>query len=307
MNLKKSRGISLKREKITIPVQDESLAICCVINDYGSDETIVYIPGHTDSSYSFEPILEESGHLSNRYNYMSFDIAWGDSDISRQPYTKDHHLTIINSVLEHIVQKELSNHTHLAGHSMGGELTLLKGLEETNKKEQDNFYTSAIKTLSAIAPATYPRKLQLELFDFISLLPNPAIRSLGKAITPRSVRQQVNTILQKHETDLISDEQALHLYDAVQKNDGFVRIFDVQRHMHFRTGSEHIRDYKTITLPLQFIMGDSDTKISKRAIEYIAQDFPDHPLHIYKDCSHFMQYQYPEQIAKDVISFAQKY
>lgn len=297
----------MKREKITIPVQDESLAICCVINDYGSDETIVYIPGHTDSSYSFEPILEESGHLSNRYNYMSFDIAWGHSDISKKPYTKDHHLSIIDSVLEHIVQKELSNYTHLAGHSMGGELTLLKGLEETKKQKADDSYSTPIKTLSALAPATYPRHLQVETFDFIALLPNSTIRTLGKAISPKSVREQINTILQKHETDLISDEQALHLYDAVHKDDGFVRIFDVQRHMHFRIGSEYIQDYKTITLPLQFIMGDSDTKISKRAIEYIAQDFPDHPMHIYKDCSHFMQYQYPEQIAKDVISFAQKY
>lgn len=297
----------MKRERIQIPIHDEILAIKCLINDYGSDETIVYIPGHTDSSYSFEPILEESGHVSNQYNYMSFDIAWGDSEISQRPYTKDHHLTIINSVLEHIVQKELSTYTHLAGHSMGGELILLKGLEETKKQEYDGSYTTAVKSLSAIAPATYPRNHQLEFFDLVARLPNTAIRAIGKMVTPNSIKQQVNAVLCKHDAVLISDEQSHNLYDAIQKDDGFVRIFDIQRYMKFKTGSDYRNDYKSITLPLQFIMGDSDTKISKHAIEYLTQEFPDHPVHIYKNCSHFIQYQYPHRLAQDVISFAQKY
>ena len=289
------------------------IAVCCetlnifyrIINN-NSDESIVVIPGHSDSSYSFQKTMQEMNNINQSYNYISFDLGWGKSDISRERYTKQFQIQIINSFLENVVL-QYSDKIHLAGHSMGGELALIKGVEEDKKRLTNKQYNSIIKSITAICPSTYPRTLkQLEDMDFYHHLPKPFRKILIKfMVSPEYIRNKINKRILPFSNRPISKEDGVELYKALEKDNGVERFLDVQKAMHFIKGSEYIAEFKRIQTPLQFIFGKEDKKIVKKAYKYFQKDFPGHPIKVYDNCGHFIQHQCPEKLAKDIIDFVE--
>lgn len=291
-----------------INVQCENLEISYRIIDNTSAQSIVIIPGHSDSSYSFEETLNTMNSINSKYNYISFDIAWGESEISVKKYTKELQLEIVSQFLEKIVL----NHTdkiHLAGHSMGGEFALMTGLKEKKKEEIDEGYNSYIKSITAICPATYPRGMsQLEDLDFISRLPKFITKFLEPIIAnPNYIENIINKEIKKVDGKIINQEQAENICYALKNNNGVERFLEVQKTMHFIKGSEYLKEFKLINKPIQFILGQNDSKILKNVYDFIKYDYPEKEIKLYENCTHFIQYQYPEKLAHEILEFTSKY
>ena len=226
--------------KKEISIQSEKLNMFYRIIDNDAEASIVIIPGHMDSSFSFKKILQNMNQLNQNFNYISFDIGWGNSDISERRYTKENQLEIVNRFLEETIMNH-SDGTHLVGHSMGGELTLMKGFEENERLKVNTKYKSNIKSLTAICPSTYPRTLkQLEDLDIFCRMPNYLTQYIKNSITPEYVQNSTNKKIKKIINNFeMSIKDATEICNCLVKNNGLERALDVQKAMHFIKGSEY--------------------------------------------------------------------
>lgn len=299
----KVNEVTWKKGKISL--QDERLCINYLVCDNSTNETIVFIPGHSDSSASYEVLIEICNTINNNFNYICLDIGWGYSDISALPYTKNNQLKIINSFLNQIVINRYSKEVHLVGHSMGGELVLMKGLEQVDTG--DNVSGDLLKVLSitALAPASYPRTLsQLEKYDFLCRLPKVFQKAIQSyLVSPQSIMKTINKKLAKNSETIIDLKLGQALYEAVMRNNGVLRIFEVQRNMHYIKGSEFINEFPNIKTPLQIILAENDSKIAKDACNRFKNDFQNHTVKIYPRCSHYIHYEKPNELARDILGF----
>lgn len=254
------------------------------------EKTIVFIHGLGSYLQAWIKNVEE---LKSNYRCISIDLP-GYGKSSKQPHSGQ--MTFYAGILNEIIQELTLGRVILAGHSMGGQISITTSL----------LFPDIVEGLILVAPAGFERfnKGQKQWFrevmtlDGVKLTTTEAIQN-NLASNFYRVPRDADFMI----TDRISMRTA-HDFDAY--------CYTVVQSVHGMVDNPVIDYLEDINVPTLIFFGENDNLIPNRFLnpgptreiaEYGASKIKTSKLLMVPTCGHFMMFEKPEVFNQEVNSF----
>jgi pimeloyl-ACP methyl ester carboxylesterase len=274
-------------KKIHLPVSGYDIAY----TDEGKGtKTIIFIHGLGSYLQAWIRNVEE---LKSQYRCISIDLP-GYGKSSKQPHSGQ--MTFYAGIINELVKELNINKVILAGHSMGGQISITTSL----------LYPDMVEKLVLVAPAGFERFTKGQKQWFRDVMTMDGVR----LTTPEAIINNLATNFYKLPkeadfmvTDRISMRSATdfnaYCYAVVQSVNGMV--------------DNPVIDYlQDIKVPTLILFGENDNLIPNRFLnpgptreiaQYGASQIKDSKLVLVPKCGHFMMFEKPEVFNREVVEF----
>lgn len=254
------------------------------------DKTLVFI--HGLGSYS-QAWIKNVDVLKDQYRCISIDLP-GYGKSSKQPHSGQ--MTFYAEVVNEFINELNLNNVYLAGHSMGGQISITTHL----------LYPDLTKGLILVAPAGFERfhKGQKQWFrdvmtvDGVKLTTTEAIQN-NLATNFYRVPKDADFMVTDRISMRSADDFEAYCYAVVQSVHGMV--------------DNPVIDYlEDIKIPTLIFFGENDNLIPNRFLnpgptieiaQYGASKIKDSKLVMVPKCGHFMMFEKADVFNKEVLNF----
>lgn len=269
------------------PVQYQKIlhdAVNIAYVDEGAGDTVIlFVHGLGHSLLGWSKNIE---YLKEYYRCVAIDLPGnGLSSTGDYPYS----MHFFAQALRDFIEKKQLRNVYLAGHSMGGQISLSFSL----------LYPEMIKGLILCAPAGFEtfneweKSLYRNTMYFVDLVSNEE-NSLRKAIQNSFYIMPDNApAFTQQLVDLMKLQDRNHYRNMIE------------RCIHAMLDEPVFDRFKEIQLPVLILFGERDNLIPNRFIhpvstksiaEAAAQHFPNSEVHIISQCGHFLQWEKAAQV-----------
>lgn len=260
-----------------LAVLDTGLTLSCLDNGAASDLAVVFLPGPTDSAFSYQPVLE---HMPASLRCVAVSQrGHGDSDKPANGYAVEHFAGDVPRLLDALD----IGRAVLVGHS-GSCLTV-------RRVALDHPELVAGLALEA-APTTL--KDDPGLLDFVESV----VGSLDDPIDPEVARSFLtDTSAAGLDADLCQQLVAELVKVPVHVwNEMFAAL------LHY----DDLAEIGAITAPTLLLWGDADQLVGRMMQDELLRRLPDATLAVYSGLGHTPRWEDPSRFASDVADFAQR-
>lgn len=276
-----------------MPVQHaqiRNLEIAYLESGVGNDETMVLLHGLGSNAKAWLKNIDTWGE---RYHVIAIDLpGYGRSTKGDLPYSLSFYAQVVVELLDGMG----IDHAILAGHSMGGQIAIIAGLE----------YPDRVSDLVLFAPAG------VESFE------KGEGQWLRGALTPEFVHDTTirNIAINLHANFHDTPESAeFMITDRIQvrgASDFDEYCYAVSRNVGAMIDEPTSRRLDEITQPVLVVFGENDALIPNpylhggrsASIGRIADtQIPDSTLLMVPDCGHFVQFERPDVVNQAVLEF----
>lgn len=252
--------------------------------------TIIFI--HGLGSYS-QAWIKNVEALKSEYRCISIDLP-GYGKSSKQPHSGQ--MTFYAGIVNELVKELNLGKVVLAGHSMGGQISITTSL----------IYPDIVKGLVLVAPAGFERFHKGQKQWFRDVMTVDGVR----LTTTEAIQNNLSSNFYRLPTDadfMVTDRISMrsaddflaYCYAVVQSVSGMV--------------DEPVIDYlQDISVPTLILFGENDNLIPNRFLnpgptvdiaKYGASKIKDSKLVMVSKCGHFMMFEKPEVFNKEVKEF----
>lgn len=199
-------------------------------------------------------------------------------------------------IIVSFIEKKGIKDFYIAGHSMGGGITLFTCLKMLEKK------TELPNGIILIDSACYVTKLPF----FIKPLTVPVINILNYII-PANIKVAFSLKKLIYNKEKITPE-IFEKYRFFWSRSGFNRaIIKTAKQIIPENCETLIKQYPSITCPALIIWGRDDKALSLQLGERLNKDLPDSELIVIPECSHDSIEEYPDEIAGMITKFIKRH
>jgi pimeloyl-ACP methyl ester carboxylesterase len=256
--------------------------------DHGQGQPLILLHGYGASTYSWRHV---SPYFSKSYRVIAIDLkGFGLSD---KPKDSDYSVLEQSRMVAEFIRVHRLENVILAGHSLGGAVSLLTYLLQADQGAH------AISKLILIDAASYPQDLPL----FISILRVPVINDLSLRLTGSNFKARM--ILKKAFFDHSKiTEEIVATYGGYLSLPGASRaLIETAKQMIPVNLDEISERYKSITIPVLLIWGENDEIVPLEVGRKLAGNIPNAKLVVVPNCGHVPQEECPDQAIEAMASF----
>ncbi|WP_164214694.1 alpha/beta hydrolase [Virgibacillus sp. YIM 98842] len=243
---------------------------------------LLLIHGLVASVYTFKkmmPLLEKD------FSVIAIDLpGFGRSEKSaRFINSYENFAKLIASCIDYFDLKEV----YLAGHSMGGQISLYTA----------KLFPEKIKKLILLNSSGYlkPSNHWIKLLSYVPYF----YLFIKKSVKKQGVRSTLEIALSDHS---VITEEMIEEYSRPLKEKQFYK--SLLRLARYREGDLRSAQVKQITTPVLLIYGEKDRIISLKVAKKLAKDLPNAKLLIHPNTGHLFTDEIPENLTEQIRSFA---
>jgi pimeloyl-ACP methyl ester carboxylesterase len=259
--------------------------------DQGYGQPLILIHGYGASTYSWRHVLP---YFSKSYRVIAIDLkGFGLSD---KPTDSDYSVLEQSRIVYEFIRVHRLEDVILAGHSLGGAVSLLAYLMQSDQGAHH------ISKLILIDTASYQQDLPL----FISILRVPIISELSLFLTSSNFKSRM--ILRKAFFDHSKiTEEMVATYGAYLSLPGASQaLIKTAKQMLPSNLLEISERYKSIDIPVLLIWGENDEIIPLEVGRKLAGNIPNSKLVVVPNCGHVPQEECPNQAIEAMESFLKR-
>lgn len=249
---------------------------------------LILLHGYGASTYSWRHVLP---YFSKSYRVIAIDLkGFGLSD---KPTDSDYSVLEQSRMVNEFIRVRRLENVVLAGHSLGGAVSLLACLTQSDQGGHP------ISKLILIDPASYKQDLPL----FISILTVPIINELSLSLTSSNFKSRM--ILRKAFFDPSKiTEEMVTTYGANLSLPGASQALIQTAKQMVPSNLEEISErYKRIDIPVLLIWGENDEIVPLEVGRKLAGNIPNSKLVVVPNCGHVPQEECPSQAMEAMETF----
>ena len=256
--------------------------------DRGRGRPLILLHGYGASTYSWRHVLP---YFSKSYRVIAIDLkGFGLSD---KPADGDYSVLEQSRMVYEFIRVHRLKNVVLAGHSLGGAVSLLTYLMQADQG------THPISKLILIDTASYKQDLPL----FISILTVPIINELSLSLTSSNFKSRM--ILKKAFFDHSKiTKEMVTTYGANLSLPGASQALIKTARQMLPDNLEEISErYKSIAVPVLLIWGKNDEIVPLEIGRKLAGNIPNSKLVVVPNCGHVPQEECPNEAIEAMASF----
>ena len=270
--------IELTEEMITI---DKTKIYC--EHSLNDKPPIILIHGFLASSYSFTKVIPL---IAKDFSVLAFDLpGFGKSDKSTSfHYSFKGYSNLVVKIMDHFKM----NQAYLAGHSMGGQVSLY-----TAKN-----YPERVLKLILLNSSGYMKKpvAKLVTASYLPFFPVFAKRYLKRI----GVEKTLQSVL--YDDSLINQEMINAYERPLLARDFYKSLTRLVRHREGDLPAEEVRKIKT---PALLLWGKQDRITPLKVGKQLAKDLPNATLKVFDETGHLITEERPKEITQEMKEFIQ--
>ena len=251
----------------------------------GEGEPICLLHGFSASSYTWRKIIPV---LSKSFHVYALDLkGFGKSS---KPVDGNYSIWAFVDWVKEFFEKIGIEQVNLAGHSLGGRISLLFAAS----------YPERIKSLILINPAAYKPRKQPFFIKYAKM--QFMIRFLLRGIIARNC---VKKGLKKtyFNSSLITEEVIDNYLEPLRSPDGRRGLTSVARAIHDEDIEMTIQNYRKIYCPVSLIWGEDDTIFSIEMPNRLKNEIRNIEVNLIPECGHAPQEEKPETVCESITKF----
>ena len=259
--------------------------------EQGRGQPLILLHGYGASTYSWRHVLP---YFSKSYRVIAIDLkGFGLSD---KPTDGDYSVLEQSRIVYEFIRVHRLENVILAGHSLGGAVSLLTYLMQSDQGAHH------ISKLILIDTASYQQDLPL----FISILRVPVINELSLFLTSDNFKSRM--ILRKAFFDRSKiTEEMVTTYGANLSLPGASQALIKTAKQMLPSNLEEISErYKSIDIPVLLIWGENDEIVPLEVGRKLAGNIPHSKLVVVPNCGHVPQEECPNQAIEAMESFLKR-
>ena len=256
--------------------------------DHGQGQPLILLHGYGASTYSWRYV---SPYFSKAYRVIAIDLkGFGLSD---KPMDNDYSVLDQSRIISEFIRVHSLENVILVGHSLGGAVSLLTYLMQSDHGAHH------ISKLILFDTASYKQDLP----DFISILRVPIINVLSLCLTSSNFKSRM--ILRKAFFDHSKiTEEMVTTYGAYLSLPGASHALIKTAKQILPSNLEEISErYKSINIPVLLIWGEKDKIVPLEIGRKLAGNIPNSKLVVVPNCGHVPQEECPIQAIEAMESF----
>jgi pimeloyl-ACP methyl ester carboxylesterase len=256
--------------------------------DQGQGQPLILVHGYGASTYSWRHV---SPYFSKSYRVIAIDLkGFGLSD---KPMDGDYSVLEQSRIISEFIRFHRLENVVLAGNSLGGAVSLLTYLMQSDQSAH------RISKLILIDTASYPQDLPF----FISILRVPIINELSLYLTSSNFKSRM--ILRKAFFDHSKImEEMVTTYGANLSLPGASQALIKTAKQMLPSNLEKLSErYKSIAVPVLLIWGEKDEIVPLEVGRKLAGNIPNSKLVVIPDCGHVPQEECPGRAIEAMESF----
>jgi pimeloyl-ACP methyl ester carboxylesterase len=259
--------------------------------EQGQGQPLILLHGYGASTYSWRHVLP---YFSKAYRVIAIDLkGFGLSD---KPTDGDYSVLEQSRIVYEFIRVHRLENVILAGHSLGGAVSLLAYLMQSDQGAHH------ISKLILIDTASYPQDLPL----FISILRVPIINELSLFLSSNNFKSRM--ILRKAFFDHSKiTEETVATYGAYLSLPGASQALIKTAKQMLPSNLEEISErYKSIDIPVLLIWGENDEIVPLEVGRKLAVNIPNSKLVVIPNCGHVPQEECPNEAIEAMESFLKR-
>jgi pimeloyl-ACP methyl ester carboxylesterase len=256
--------------------------------DQGQGQPLILLHGYGTSTYSWRYV---SPYFSKSYRVIAIDLkGFGLSD---KPTDGDYSVVEQSRIVYEFIRVHRLENVILAGHSLGGAVSLLTYLMQSDQGAHH------ISKLILIDTASYKQDLPV----FISILRVPIINKLSLCLTSNNIKSRM--ILRKAFFDHSKiTKEMVTTYGAYLSLPGASQALIKTAKQIIPPNLEEISGrYKSINIPVLIIWGEKDKIVPLEVGRKLAENIPNSKFVVVPNCGHVPQEECPNQAIEAMESF----
>ena len=256
--------------------------------DQGQGQPLILLHGYGASTYSWRHV---SPYFSKSYRVIAIDLkGFGLSD---KPVDSDYSVLEQSRMVYEFIRVHCLENVVLAGNSLGGAVSLLTYLMQSDQG------THHISKLILIDTASYQQDLPL----YISILRVPIINELSLCLTSSNFKSRMTLRKAFFDHSKIT-EQMVATYGAYLSLPGASQALIKTAKQMIPSNLEEISErYKSIDIPVLLIWGENDEIVPLEVGRKLAGHIPNSKLVVVPNCGHIPQEECPNQAIEAMESF----
>jgi pimeloyl-ACP methyl ester carboxylesterase len=271
------RGLSFEYRGISIHYEEQ-----------GQGQPLILLHGYGASTYSWRHVLP---YFSRSYRVIAIDLkGFGLSD---KPTDSDYSVPEQSRMVYEFIRIHRLENVILAGHSLGGAVSLLTCLMQSDQGAH------AISKLILIDTASYKQDLPL----FISILTVPIINELSLSLTSSNFKSRM--ILRKafFDPSKITNEMVTTYGANLSLPGASQALIKTAKQMVPSNLDEISERYKSIDIPVLLIWGEKDEIVPLEVGRKLAGNIRNSRLVVVPNCGHVPQEECPNQAIEAMEKF----
>ncbi|SHF92046.1 alpha/beta fold hydrolase [Ornithinibacillus halophilus] len=242
---------------------------------------ILLLHGFVASSYSFHKLIPL---LKNDFSIITIDLpGFGRSEKSTTfTYSYKNYAKLVLACMDYFKLDTI----YLAGHSMGGQISLNIALLQPER----------IKKLILFASSAYLKRAKKSLI-LSSYLPFFHLYARHE-IQKNGVRETLENVIYDH--SLITEELIEEYKRPINEKDFSKSLVRLLRH---REGDLSPEQLQRIQKPALLLWGEQDKVVSLKIGKKLAKDLPNAKLLSYKNAGHLITEEKPNELYHEIIKF----
>ncbi len=256
--------------------------------DRGQGQPLILLHGYGASTYSWRYV---SPYFSKSYRVIAIDLkGFGLSD---KPVDDDYSVLDQSRIISEFMSVHNLENVILAGHSLGGAVSLLSYLMQSDHGAHH------ISKLILLDTASYKQDLPY----FISILRVPIINEVALLLTSSNFKTRM--ILRKAFFDhsKITEEMVTTYAEYLSLPGASHALITAAKQMVPSNLEEISERYKSINIPVLLIWGEKDEIVPLEVGRKLAGNIPDAKLVVVPNCGHVPQEECPSQAIEVMESF----
>jgi pimeloyl-ACP methyl ester carboxylesterase len=256
--------------------------------DQGQGQPLILLHGFGASTYSWRHIAP---YFSKSYRVIAIDLkGFGLSD---KPLADDYSVRDQSLIISDFIRVHGLENVIVAGHSLGGAVSLLTCLTQSDHD------THHISRMILLDTASYKQDLPA----FISILRVPVINELSLLLTSSNFKSRMILRQAFFDHSKITEEMVA-TYGSYLSLPGASQALIKTAKQILPSDLEEISGrYNSITVPVLLIWGEQDDIVPLAVGRRLAGNIPHAELVVVPDCGHVPQEECPSQTIEAMESF----
>ena len=256
--------------------------------DQGQGQPLILLHGFGASTYSWRHVMP---HFSRSYRVIAIDLkGFGLSD---KPLDDDYTVRDQSRIISEFIRVHHLENVILAGHSLGGAVSLLTYLMQSDHD------THRISKLILLDTASYKQDLPA----FISILRVPVLNELSLLLTSSNFKSRMILRQAFFDHSKITEEMVT-TYGSYLSLPGASQALIKTANQILPSDLEEISGrYKGIAVPVLLIWGEKDEIVPLEVGRRLAGNIPHAELVVVPNCGHVPQEECPNQTIEAMESF----
>lgn len=256
--------------------------------DHGQGQPLILLHGFGASTYSWRHI---AAYFSKSYRVIAIDLkGFGLSD---KPMDDDYSVRDQSRIISEFIRVRHLEKVILAGHSLGGAVSLLTYLLQSDHD------TRHISKLVLLDTASY----QQELPAFISILRVPVINELSLLLTSNNFKSRMILRQAFFDHSKITEEMVATYGSYLSLPGASQALIKTAKQILPPDLEEISGRYKSIDVPVLLIWGEKDEIVPLEVGRKLARNIPHAELVVVPNCGHVPQEECPSQVIEAMESF----